>query len=217
MQNRYKVWRVKSHIASELGPLRLALRTVRCTAVESELRPTGWCEHENPKTMAARGRTSIRTDLAAEDVDADVVEFIDMRLRASADTWPTHLEPAPVTTESVLDSNGRFGPEARGIEVRMCDDERKGLGAFATRNIPAQAVAGVYWGEQLTARQHALRHVIATPLERLCLLAVTFRPNQRHTFELLSSIRAGDCISSSLTQPSWSWRSSRSASRGSQA
>ena len=58
---------------------------------------------------------------------------------------------------------------ARGMEIRLCDDVRKGMGAFATRRIAEGSVIGIYWGERLTARAHALRHgwrldqVVANP------------------------------------------------------
>ena len=44
------------------------------------------------------------------------------------------------------------------MEVRVCDDETKGRGAFASRALSSGAIAGVYWGEILTTRAKQLRH-----------------------------------------------------------
>ena len=107
--------------------------------------------------MPARPSTVIRYE---EELDQDAIEYIEQRLQSSADPWPTELEPPPTAEDvaTMLDADGRFGAAARGVTIRSCDDERKGMGAFATRQITAGQVVGMYWGEQLTAREHSLRH-----------------------------------------------------------
>ena len=105
----------------------------------------------------------------ASEADDDVIDFVDARLRASADAWPAELV-RPVSVAEAVDQNGRWGSRACGVEVRLCTREpAKGLGAFATRPLAAGAVVGVYAGERLTMREHALRHgwktgnTVATP------------------------------------------------------
>ena len=119
----------------------------------------------------ARKSATIRYN---EDVDDEVLEFVNMRLSAAADEWPTEIESKPGTdgSEDLLNSNGRFSAAERGVEIRLCDDARKGMGAYATRKILAHRIVGIYWGELLTARQHALRHgwrieqVVAKPTKQ---------------------------------------------------
>ena len=65
----------------------------------------------------------------------------------------------PQTSGEALDPDGPWGATARGVEIRPCEDvPEKGMGAFATRSIPSGELVGVYWGERLTMREHALRH-----------------------------------------------------------
>ena len=79
---------------------------------------------------------------------------VDAWLKLSADPWPEDAPPAPETDAEALDPDGPFGMVALGAEVKECtDDPDKGRGAFATRDIPARAFLGVYWGERLTFRQ----------------------------------------------------------------
>ena len=124
---------------------------------------------------AKERRSTIRYDVAEEEVDEDVLEFVRMKLLQSADEWPEHLEPCPTDEDlaALLESaGGRFGAASRGVAIRACDDARKGMGAFAVLHIPACAVVGIYMGERLTARQHALRHgwrleqVVANPTKQ---------------------------------------------------
>ena len=101
----------------------------------------------------AKPATSIRYETLEEEEDT---AYIEMKLREAAEAWPAHeSRPDP---DTVLDAAGPWGLHARGAEVRPCENVQKGFGAFATRPIAAGAVLGVYYGEKLTMRQHALRH-----------------------------------------------------------
>ena len=94
-----------------------------------------------------------------EELDEDVLAFLLPRMEKAADEWPAEsgLTP-PLTAEEVLDPDGPWGVAARGVEIRLCADAEKGMGAFATRPIASGELVGVYWGERLTMREHALRH-----------------------------------------------------------
>jgi len=94
----------------------------------------------------------------ADAVDEDVLAFVHLRLEQQAEPWPAHLA-APASTAEVVDPDGRWSATACGVEIRLCTDEpTKGMGAYATRPLRAGTVVGVYWGERLTMREHALRH-----------------------------------------------------------
>lgn len=90
--------------------------------------------------------------------DEDVEAYVAVRLQQQAEVWPSHLQP-PVSAAEVIDPDSPWSPLACGVEIRECaEDPSKGMGAFATRRICAGSVVGVYWGERLTMREHALRH-----------------------------------------------------------
>ena len=132
----------------------------RCASADA---PTSAAPAPSSALAASASERSHRTLCAAvatveEEVDEEVLTYVDMRLRAAAHEWPTDVPP-PDSAAEALDANGYWGAAARGAEIRLCeDDPAKGMGAFATRSIQAGEVVGVYWGEQLTQRQHALRH-----------------------------------------------------------
>ena len=97
----------------------------------------------------------------ADEDDDEVAEFVAVRLRGQADPWPDDAQTAaaPETDAEVLDPSGLWSPDSCGVEIRACsDDADKGLGAFATRPMAQGRVVGVYWGERLTQREHAVRH-----------------------------------------------------------
>ena len=93
----------------------------------------------------------------ADEDDDEVANFVLVRLIAQADAW--HAPPPPETDEEVLDPSSRWSASSCGVQIRSCNDSvDKGLGAFATRHIAKGSVVGVYWGERLTQREHAVRH-----------------------------------------------------------
>ena len=91
--------------------------------------------------------------------DALPPDVLDAWLATSADAWP-HGGPGPPTDAyDALDANGRWGAASCGVEVRLCHEApEKGRGAYATRDIEAGAVVGVYHGEALTQREWSVRH-----------------------------------------------------------
>ena len=99
------------------------------------------------------------TKIEMADDDEDVRFWVDMRLREQADEWPGDAPPPPETDEEVLDPEGPWSASACGVEIKLCDDDpAKGFGAFAVRNFAKGSMVGLYWGEVLTQREHALRH-----------------------------------------------------------
>ena len=109
--------------------------------------------------------------LAPWEVNDDEPETVDAWLACCADPWPEcEHRPQPDLSEPsdrcrVMDCGGEWGLEACGVEVRECvDAPSKGRGAFATRRIERGHVVGVYAGELLEQREHALRHAERGPL-----------------------------------------------------
>ena len=85
-------------------------------------------------------------------------EWFEAWLRKAADTWPSDAHAPPVDAAEAIDPHGRWGLTACGVEVKLCADVRKGKGVFATRELPAHSVVGVYHGEPLTQREYSVRH-----------------------------------------------------------
>ena len=88
------------------------------------------------------------------------MQIVEVYETSDAESWPVG-EPSPPTSasEAQIGSDGPWSAAARGVEIRQClHDPQKGLGAFAVRRIPANAVIGVYMGEHLTLREFNLRH-----------------------------------------------------------
>ena len=110
--------------------------------------------------------------LAPWEENDDSPEVIDAWLASCADPWPPS-EPRPIpdlrdqaVRRAVLDPKGReWGLAACGVRIDVCDDNpAKGRGAFATRVIEDGAVVGIYAGELIDQRTHALRHAVRGPL-----------------------------------------------------
>lgn len=97
---------------------------------------------------------------AVEEESTDDPETVDAWLAMNASPWPeAESRQPPRDVASALDADGPWGAPACGVEVRTCTDvPSKGRGAFAVREIAAGTVVGVYAGEQLTQREHAIRH-----------------------------------------------------------
>jgi hypothetical protein len=76
------------------------------------------------------------------------------------DEWPFLETLGPIPARSVaLDPAGPYGAAARGVEVRHCvDSPAKGLGVFATRELRAGELVGLYVGEKLTFSEFWARH-----------------------------------------------------------
>ena len=73
--------------------------------------------------------------------------------------WPADAPAPPANAVEALDTHGRWGATACGVDIRACADvPAKGRGAYAARQLEAGALVGVYWGEPLTQRQWAVRH-----------------------------------------------------------
>ena len=104
---------------------------------------------------------------------------------AHVDDWSAAWPAAPTTAAEALDPHGPWSASACGVEIRACRDKSKGKGVFATRKIPAHALVGVYWGEQLTQRQLDVRHGVegqphsATDLAELTPLEKVLRRCRR--------------------------------------
>ena len=118
------------------------------------------------RTSLAYDRAALRvvlTDLiknGAHDPDRFLPDrLVESWMRGVADNWPSDEIDPPQNTFQALDLDGPWGPTARGVEIRQCTAViEKGMGAFATRGIPRDAVIGVYWGELLVQREFNLRH-----------------------------------------------------------
>lgn len=116
-------------------------------------------------------RALIQKLLEPWEANTDSKETVDAWLQCTADLWPVGEERAQPNCSNVaelaqvLQPDGAWGLAACGAEVKQCTDApQKGRGAFATRRILAGRVVGVYAGELLNQREHALRHAERGPL-----------------------------------------------------
>mmetsp|Transcript_825 Transcript_825/g.2268 ORF Transcript_825/g.2268 Transcript_825/m.2268 type:complete len:324 (-) Transcript_825:11-982(-) len=112
---------------------------------------------KNPDVL----RLALHDFLSAVDEEStDDPDTVDAWLSVNASPWPAdEPRPPPQGVAQALAADGPWGAAACGVEVRLCrDDPGKGRGAFATREIRGGMVVGVYAGEELTQREHAIRH-----------------------------------------------------------
>jgi hypothetical protein len=112
---------------------------------------------EGAAMMEAAARKS-KTNIQVADDDDDVAEFVNRRLEENKDEWPDGAPPPPSSDAEALNLKGRWSAKACGVEIRACGEADKGLGAFAVKKLGKGQVVGIYWGEVLTMREHALRH-----------------------------------------------------------
>ena len=127
------------------------------------------CLSPNAKLRSWEELLQRQADAFAMDVNVDghMMFWIDARLDRYFESGGRHLDDAdpwtasdlpPCNAEEALNLAGPWGCEARGCQVRLCADPRKGKGVFATRALAAAAVVGVYAGEGLTPREYKMRH-----------------------------------------------------------
>ena len=148
--------------------LTLQLEMMSFEQLQAECRRQGAMDLLYNRTL--KDRASLKAALldallAPWEVNDDEPETIDAWLACTADPWPVcEARAVPKEDHEVLDPLGPWSLDACGVEIKLCDDESKGKGAFAVRPIEQGHVAGVYVGERLDQRMHSLRHAERGPL-----------------------------------------------------
>lgn len=148
----------QSEAQVRLSLQRMSLANLRAACEEhsaADLLENRLFAHDSSSLRAALARRLFDED----DENSDSAEVIEAWLASAADPWPEPERPPPTDYATAIAPKGPWGPTACGIEVRACPgNPAKGRGAYATRPIEAGRVVGIYWGERLTQRAHALRH-----------------------------------------------------------
>ena len=91
---------------------------------------------------------------------------VDCWLWVFADRWLSPLPPPTLLDHTV--GRGDWSLAACDVEIRACEDEIKGKGAFAKQPVKKGSTVGVYLGEKLSQEEYALRHFgddATTPVE----------------------------------------------------
>ena len=155
------------HLAAVRRRLQLEIEAMPMSKLRVEAHCRGGLMYNPLLTDAASLRAALLQETLQEfETNEDSPDVVDAWLRCTADPWPEAEQRAPPRDDAeALDPDGPWSLAACGAEVRLCfDDPGKGRGAFATRAMTAGRVVGVYAGERLTQRQHALRHTRRGPL-----------------------------------------------------
>jgi hypothetical protein len=125
-----------------------------------------------------RDKSSLRLALLKHllepwETNTDTDDTINAWLAAAADPWPVEerrRQPDMYIAKQRADAidihgDGPWSLRGCGVEIHACEENpAKGRGAFTTAVIEQGHVVGVYIGELLTQREHALRHAERGPL-----------------------------------------------------